>query len=62
MELSLHSLSLMMKPRTFLLHHFGRIAYSRVLAYLGIYSDTVLIISVHVISHKAAASHSTEDE
>lgn len=51
-----------MRPRTFLLHHFGRIAYSHILAYLGTYSDIVLIISVHVISRKAAASRSTEDE
>lgn len=43
----MHSLSLMMRPRTFLLHRFGKIAYSHISAYSGICSNIVLITSVH---------------
>lgn len=62
MGLSLHNLSLMLRLRTFLLYHFGKIAYSLDLAYLGIHIHIVLISSVHAISRKALASHDTEDE
>lgn len=62
MGFSLYNLSLMLRLRTFLLHHFGKIAYSHGLAYLVIYIHIVLITSVHAISRKALASHSTEDE
>lgn len=62
MGLSLHNLNLMLRLRTFLLHHFGKNAYSHDLAYLGLHIHIVLITSVHAISHKGLASHDTEDE
>lgn len=49
-----------MRPRTFLPHHFERIAYSHISAYLGMYNNIVLITCVHGIFHKA--SYSTQNE